>query len=83
MKKGKISAYLISFAMAFLIIINIPTATNAKVMPAGLDTPFALNDDGSVKADFSSTVTNRPSSVIFGGIRTSVINTSGRHPDTL
>ena len=56
MKKGKISAYLISFAMAFLIIINIPTATNAKVMPAGLDTPFALNDDGSVKAEWNKEI---------------------------
>lgn len=56
MKKGKISAYLISFAMAFFIIINIPTATNAKVMPAGLDTPFALNDDGSVKAEWNKEI---------------------------
>ena len=56
MKKGKISAYLISFAMAFFIIVNIPTATNAKVMLAGFDTPFALNDDGSVKAEWNKEI---------------------------
>ena len=38
MKKGKILACLISFAMAFFIIIKIPTPTNAQVMPTGLDT---------------------------------------------
>ena len=37
MKKGKILACLISFAMAFFIIIKIPTPTNAQVMPTGLD----------------------------------------------
>ena len=40
--------------MAFFIIINIPTATNAKVMLVGLDTSFALNDDGNVKAKWNN-----------------------------
>lgn len=56
MKKGKILACLISFAMAFFIIIKIPTPTNAQVMPTGLDTPFALNDDESVKAEWNKEI---------------------------
>ena len=56
MKRKKVTAYLVSFVMIISAVVNINTPVKVfagGTTPTGLDTPFALNDDVSVKATWS------------------------------
>lgn len=54
MKRKKVTAYLVSFVMIISALVNTPVKVFAGgTTPTGLDTPFVLNDDESVKATWS------------------------------
>ena len=51
--KRKITAWVISFAMIFSVVLSMPTTVKSnEITPLGLDKPFALDENGNVTANW-------------------------------